>query len=277
MEDVDLEVPDTSAGDGTVVITNPIPSLCGIGSKLLSTALENRDDFHRLYETFTDKTLRHFTVANFYKNVQSSMTDLAILKYHLKDYAAAASYLYRTTRVFGEDGWAEVELSMLVLYADCLKQLQRKEEYVRVVLKLLEKSAVVENEKFKHKTALRLGSMDSLKNEPSISTEPYLGELLQITKTLQNEVQVPLQNFVGQIEVDSTPKYHPEKDSYALRIRLRYLLPEDLTVEKASVKIGHFGGDSHRDLWLESEGSVKLKQGMATIVVQSNVSHSKFS
>jgi hypothetical protein len=272
MEDIDLDGPSSTGKESTIDVTSVLPSSHGIGSKLLWTALDNKDDFYRLYETLSDKALRHFTVANHIQSVQSTMTDLAVLKYHLKDYAAAASYFYRMTPFYGESGWAEIELSMLVLYAECLKQLQRKEEYVRVVLKLLSKAAVVENERIQRKSAFKFGRTNSFNDDVIIPAEPYLEGLLQITKTLQHEVQVPLQNFFGHIEVDGTPKYHPEKDSYALQIRLRYLLQEDLTIEKANVRIGSVGGESNRDLWLESEGPVVIKPGEVTFIVQSNVS-----
>ena len=271
LEDVNLNEPSSTLKEGAEDSTSPISSIYGISSKLLWTALDNEDDFYRLYETFTDKALRHFTVANHIHSVQSSMTDLAVMKYQLKDYAAASSYFYRMNSFYGETGWAEIELSTLVLYADCLKQLQRKEEYVRVVINLLSKAAMVENERIQSKSAFKFRRMSSSIGEASIPNEPYLEDLLQITRTLQHEVQVPLQNFFGHIEVDSTPRYHPEKDSYALRIRLRYLLQEPLTIEKASVKIGLAGGEHSRELWLESEGSVEMKLGEATFIVQSNV------
>ena len=275
MKDVDIDGPTSAGEDDSVDVTGILPSSRGIGSKLLWTALDNKDDFYRLYETLTDKALRHFTVANHIQSVQSSMTDLAVLKYHLKDYGAAASYFYRMTPFYGESGWAEIELSMLVLYADCLKQLQRKDEYVRVVLKLLSKAAVVENERIQNKSAFKLGRINNINDEAIIPTEPYLEDLLQITKTLQHEIQVPLQNFFGHIEVDGTPKYHPQKDSYALQIRLHYLLQEELTIEKAKVKISPVGSETNKDLWLEAEGPVSLKPGVVTFVVQSNVSKSE--
>ena len=271
MKDVDLDAPPSAENDDSMRTTVVLPSSHGIGSKLLWTALDNKEDFYRLYETFTDKALRHFTVANHTQSVQSSMADLAVLKYNLKDYAAAASYFYRMTPFYGESGWVEIELSMLVLYAECLKQLQRKEEYVRVVLKLLSKAAAVENDKLRSKSALKFGRVESFSDEPTIPIEPYLQDVLPIAKTLQHEIQVPLQNFFGYVEVDGTPKYHPEKDSYALKIRVRYLLQEELTIEKAKVKISLVGSEIDRDLWLETEGPVLMKPGIVTFVVQSNV------
>jgi hypothetical protein len=272
MKDIDLDEATLAEKDDSVIVSSILPSSHGISSKLLWTAVDNKEDFYRLYETLTDKALRHFTVANHIQSVQASMTDLAVLKYHLNDYAAAASYFYRMTPFYGESGWAEIELSMLVLYAECLKQLQRKEEYVRVVLKLLSKAAVVENERVRNKSAFKLGRINSSDDETIVTIEPYLEELLKITKTLEHETQVPLQNFFGHVEVDGTPKYHPEKDSYALNIRLRYLLQEELTVDKAKIKIGQVGGEIGKDLWLETQAPVLLKPGIVTFVMQSNVS-----
>src|SRR6266536_6553729 len=107
------------------------------------------------------------------------MADLAVLKYFLQDYGAAASYFYRMTPFYGEGGWTQVELSMLVMYAECLKELQRKEEYVRVVLKLLSKAAMIEKEKLLRKSALKHGRIDNFSDEEPISTESYLPELLE--------------------------------------------------------------------------------------------------
>ncbi|KAE9381693.1 TMEM1 family protein-like protein [Stipitochalara longipes BDJ] len=270
MEEVDLDQPSTISNEGDIT-SKLAPSAQGIESKLLRTALDNQDDFYRLYETLTDKALRHYTVANHLQSVQSSMADLAVLKYHLTDFAAAASYFYRMTPFYGEGGWAEVELSMLVMYAKCLKELQRKEEYVRVVLKLLSRAAKMEKERLQRKSTFRIGDSQRFPDEEIVSTSSYLPELMQITKNLQHEVHVPLQNFFGKVEVDGTVQYLPGTDGFGLQIRLQYLLIDDLSVEKARVKITPLGGDTNRDLWLEATSPLVFKHGKVQISVQSNV------
>jgi hypothetical protein len=272
MDEVDLSGEVQQETEDAKNNTEITPSSHGIESKLLRTALDNKDDFYRLYETLTDKALRHFTVANHIQSVQASMADLAVLKYYLQDYAAAVSYFYRMTPFYSEGGWAQVEFSMLVMYAKCLKELQRKEEYVRVVLKLLSKAAMIEKEKLLRKSALKHGRMYNFSDEEPISTESYLPELLEITKALPHEVQVPLQSFFGHIEVDGTPRYHPDQDSFGLQIRLRYLLSDDMTIEKAKIRITPVAGDTNRDIWLETEGPLLLKRGNVSLSLQSNVS-----
>ncbi|KAL2072566.1 hypothetical protein VTL71DRAFT_11909 [Oculimacula yallundae] len=265
MDEIDLNQENT---DNEESVTIP-PSLHGIDSKLLHTAIDDKDDFYRLYETLTDKALRHYTVANHNHSVQASMADLAVLKYHLSDFAAAASYFYRMTPFYGETGWAEVELSMLVMYARCLKELSRKEEYVKVVLKLLSRIALVESTRLHKKSILKVGGDHSVSLE--LPVESYIPELLKITKGLQHEVRIPLESFFGNIVVDETVRYHPRKDSFELEVRLQYLLAEDLPIEKVKVRIVPLTGDLSKEIWLESDKPVVFKRGTASFSVQSNV------
>lgn len=271
MEDVDLNREHTAGSTDTSTLPKVPPLSHGIENRLLQTAIDNKDDFYRLYETLTDKALRHFTVANHIQSVQSNMADLAILKYHLKDYAAAASYFYRMTPFYGEGGWAQVELSMLTMYAKCLRELQRKEEYVKVVLKLLTKSAMVEKERLQRKFAFQIGRSGTLSPEV-LPTESYLSDWLEITKSLPHEVHVPLQSFFSHIEVDHTIKYHPEMDSFGLQLRLYYLLSDDITIEKARVRIVPLAGELSREIWLEMEAETVFKKGTVKLAVKSNVS-----
>ncbi|KAK2628264.1 hypothetical protein QTJ16_002910 [Diplocarpon rosae] len=252
MEDVDLDE-DASEAKKKVVLP---PSSHGIESRLLRTALDDKDDFYRLYETLTDKALRHYTVASHVQSVQANMADLAVLKYYMGDYAAATSYLYRMTPFYGESGWAEVELSMLVMYATCLKKLQRKGEYVRVVLR--------------RKSTLKIGRGGTISPEVMLVV-PYVPELLEITKELHHELRVPLQDFCGHVEVDGTIQYHPEKDSFGLHVRLFYLLTDEMPIEKAKVKMVPLKGDLNKDIWLEMDGESILKKGTVSLSVHSNV------
>ncbi|PBP25841.1 TMEM1 family protein [Diplocarpon rosae] len=266
MEDVDLDE-DASEAKKKVVLP---PSSHGIESRLLRTALDDKDDFYRLYETLTDKALRHYTVASHVQSVQANMADLAVLKYYMGDYAAATSYLYRMTPFYGESGWAEVELSMLVMYATCLKKLQRKGEYVRVVLKLLSKAAMMENDRLRRKSTLKIGRGGTISPEVMLVV-PYVPELLEITKELHHELRVPLQDFCGHVEVDGTIQYHPEKDSFGLHVRLFYLLTDEMPIEKAKVKMVPLKGDLNKDIWLEMDGESILKKGTVSLSVHSNV------
>lgn len=272
MENVDINGEASEKNHTENGNVKPTPSLHGIHGKLLRVALDNQDDFYRLYETLTDKALRHYTVANHTQSRHSCMADLVVLKYHIEDYAAAASYLYRMTTFYGEDGWTQIELSLLVIYAKCLKELQRKDDYVRIALKLLSRAAGAEKERIERGTSTQNGGISAFSHDELVPDEPYLNDLLQITATFQREVQVPLQNFFSHVEVDGTAKYHSGRDSFALQLRLRYLLDVELRIDKARVRITPTTGDANREIWLESDGPTVFKKGIVRIVVQSNVS-----
>ena len=107
----------------------------------------------------------------------SNMADLAVLKYHLGEYNAASTYFWRTTPFFGDGGWSLLELSMLVMYSDCLKRLERKDENVKVMLKLLAKAANAERDRQQSKLSLRL-SKDTVEYP---DTEVLQGFLKQMT------------------------------------------------------------------------------------------------
>ncbi|KAK6603144.1 Trafficking protein particle complex subunit 10 [Botrytis cinerea] len=271
MEEVNL---DEETLSNTDEITSPNlfpPSLNGIDSKLLRTALDHKADFYRLYETLTDKALRHYTVANRVQSVQTSMADLAILKYHLEDYAAAASYFYRITPFYGDASWTQVEVSLLVMYAKCLKELSRNDEYVKVVLKLLARVAMMEKDKLTRKSTFKIGQMSTFDEGDVMLSDKYLNELLLITPTLSRDIHVPLQDYFSKIEVDGTPQYHSSQDSFGLQLRLQYLLKEELNVDKARVRVIPLLGGPGREIWLETKDARLYKKGWNMLYVQSNI------
>lgn len=277
MEEVNLDEEPSLEKDDIPVSTRIPPSLHGIDSKLLRTALDNKEDFYRLYETLTDKALRHYTVANRTQSVQTSMADLAILKYHLGDYAAAAFYFYRITPFYGDASWTQVEISLLVMYAKCLKELSRNDEYVKVVLKLLARVAMMEKDKLTRKSTFRIGFPNKFDEGDVMLSDTYVDELLQITQTLSRDIHVPLQDYFSKIEVDGTPQYHPGQDSFGLNLQLQYLLKEDLSIDKARVRVIPLMGGPGREIWLETNNAVIFKKEWNKLYVQSNVSEDIFA
>jgi hypothetical protein len=249
---------------------NPVTH--GIASKLLSAALNDSESFYRLYETLTDKALRHYTVASREQSLQTCMADLAVLKFHRGDYSAAASYFYRMTPFYGDGGWEEVEMSMLNMYSKCLKELGREEEYVRVTLKLLSKEASAQRAVNIRKSEFSLG-------KPRVCGEVqeakgHLSELMQASATMEQEIAVPMQNWFSGAEVEGSPRYHDGRDGFSLSIRLQYLLIDELEVDKVKVSIVPTTAGQTREIWLENDEPVTCKRGHVRFSVSSNVSTS---
>lgn len=270
MEDVDLGEKALPTEQKKSRGENMKPSLHGIDNKLLRTGCDNEDDFYRLYETLTDKALRHYTVADHIQSVQARMIDLAILKFHLGDYTAAASYFYRLTPFYGEGGWEGIEMCMLVMYTKCLKELKQHEEYVRVTLKLLAKGAAVEKERLRRRSGFNIGIESTFRSEENVSVDGYLEELMTVIPMLQRDTHVPLHAFFDNAEVDENIIYHDDQDSFMLQLKLRYLLRDDLMVEKARARMVSVTGQG-RDIWLDMEERVAIKNGSTRLHFQSKV------
>ncbi|RYO89831.1 hypothetical protein DL762_003015 [Monosporascus cannonballus] len=246
-------------------------STAGIGSTMLRTALDSKEDFYCLYETLTDKALRHYTIADHNHSVQASMADIAVLKYHLGDYGAAASYFWRATPFYGESGWSLLELSMLVMYSRCLKRLQRKDEYVKVMLKLLSKAALAEKERMSFHSSLRIGLKPDVDYPDSDAIKGFVSELIAETKAQQNEMRVPMSSFFSGFEVDGPPEYHDGRDSASLNFKLSSFLFDDFEIEKSRVRISNAGSGSQKEIWFESLEHVTITPGKNRLKLNSNV------
>lgn len=270
MEDISLD--DDASDRETSVRTLASPSQVGIYSELLRTAMDNSDDFYRLYEILTDKALRHFTVAGQDYSVHASMSDLAALKFHLKEYRAATSYFCLTTPFFGEGGWSWLELSMLVMYSHCLKEMQ-SQEYVRVSLKLLTKACAAEKEWLQEKTSfLFRGEIKELPDMSPIAEA--VGSMTDLAKMVPNDAKVPLGSFFTDIELAGPPQYRESRDSCGVVIQLRSLLPGSINIDSAALRLSSTDGGPCKELWFKLDRESSLSRGKNTLEVECKVRNS---
>lgn len=267
LDDDDAPAPTTEPAKATKDQMASQYPLAGLDNRLLRTALDNKEDFYRLYEMLTDKALRHYTVANHTHSVLANMSDLAVMKYYLEDYAAAASYFLKTTPFYGESGWSLLELSMLVMYSKCLRQLKRNDDYVRVVLKLLSKAANSEKDRIQSNGSFKLGEQETKEYANSEVFNGFLPDFLAAAKNFNKEVKHSLHNFFTNIELDGTPVYDDGQDSFTLTLRLRSVLADPLPVDKAMLRIVTAGS---RELWLETTEDLEIKPGRNKIRLRCN-------
>jgi hypothetical protein len=272
MEDINLEA------EGSETKTTPDStdrlqaSIAGVTNTLLRTGLDNKDDFYRLYETLIDKALRHYTVANHTHSVQSSLADLAVLKFHLGEFSEAATYFYRVIPLFGESGWSLLELSMLVLYARCLKELNRLDDYVNQALRqLLSKAAAAERDRLQQKSRFRIGLTSTVQYPESSAISGFLESLLETSTSLARDVRIPLANFFCDMGLDGPPFYDDGQDSFSLFLDLRSLLVDEFEATSVSVRIAASTPGGHKEIWLQTKGPVNIRPGLNKVRVRSTV------
>lgn len=255
MEEVslDAEGPSSEPFESTEATHEPL--LAGLESQLLQTAIDTSGDFFRLYEILTDKALRHFSVAGHQHSVNANMTDLGVLKFHLKDFRAAAEFFPETTPFFGESGWSLLELSMLVMYAQCLHELHDSEGYVRVALILLIKACAAEQERLRERKALRI--MLPKKQYPDASAlSGVIAQLLELVKDLKKDKKASLGHFIQEAKAGDTVEYDEHTDSCSLNISLWSLLPEEIKLDTIWLRATAANGAALREVKFDTEGIV---------------------
>ncbi len=283
MEDVSLDGNESSTeqttegvapkknteGDSGVVLRH---STAGIENLLLRTALETSEGFFRLYEVLTDKALRHYTVAGHTHSVSSNLADLAVLKYHLKDYAAAASYFNETTLFFGENSWGILELSMLLMYSQCLKEMGRTEEYGWRLLKLLTKAAVVERERRVHQSSLKLRGKPVSERLDVAAIRGCLADLLDTSTKMSAPMRIPLSHVFSTAKIEDPPALGDRQDSFSITLRLDSLLVDELPVDSIKARMVQTANNGQtREFWLQAKEPTVLAPGKGKVQLYSNV------
>ncbi|KAG7284004.1 hypothetical protein NEMBOFW57_010362 [Staphylotrichum longicolle] len=270
MEDVSLD--DVKAEPKPETPETLQTSVAGVNNSLLRTALDNKDDFYRLYETLIDKALRHYTVANHTHSVQANMADLAVLKFHLGEYTEAAFYFYRVIPFYGESGWSLLELSMLVMYARCLKELEKLDDYVNKALRqLLCKAAAAERDRLQQKSRFRLGFTSSTQYPEKSAISGFMTDLLAVSASLEKDVRIPLTSLFCDLGLDGPPFYDDGQDSFSLFLDLHSLSVDEFEASSVSVRISSPAAGGNKEIWLQTKGPVTIRPGPNKVRVQSTV------
>ena len=260
-DDGDESTTPKEAGEHGAETVSPLAA--GVTSRLLRTAIDNSDDFYRLYEILTDKAMLHFVVAGHIHSVHSSKSDLAVLKYLKKEFRDAAEYFYDITPWFGKTGWSWLELSLLLMYTQCLKELQSK-EYVGTALKLLTKACFAEKQWLETKNVLSI--QDAAEAQVDMS-EVYetVGSITELAQALPKDAKMPLEHFLTDIQLLGAPTYHEGEDVCDITIQVRSLLPGEMVMSSAALRV--FGVDDGpcKDLWFENSSEFILKRDVNTV------------
>ena len=189
---------------------------------------------------------------------------------------AAASLFHQLAPFYAKDNWTRLEMSMLDTYAQCLKHLERFEEYARVLLKILAKMiqrgypalSGIAN------TGQRRKPLNaSMSNYEIADTAGYLQEALSISKGLKQMILVPMDKYFDDIVLDPYPRHYKDQDGFQLMLQLQYIMQDDLQAQQVRVRIVNAGEVQSNEIWLTAEGSELLKPGIVKILVGSNVCH----
>jgi hypothetical protein len=246
-------------------------STAGLSAAAIVNAISSVDHFRQSYETMSDIIVKHYMAAGQVKAGESILGDLAALRYELGDYAAAAMYFGRMSSSFAEARWNLVESTMLRMYSQCLKKLNRKDEYVRTLLDLLAKSAASRK---LIRTAPNRASSSVSKNwldDDKVDTTGVLSELVEYSEQLPYDRTVSLTQYFGDVSVEPYVRHYDDKDGFQLRLQFRHVLEDDIELNKAKVRLISAISAQAKDIWLESSAAIQLKKGVCRVWLNSNV------
>jgi hypothetical protein len=155
---------------------------------------------------------------------------------------------------------------MLRIYAKCLKDLHRRDEYMRVMLSLLGKVVARRTTR----ALPRVRNASAWLDEETIDVTGVLGELVNFSEELPYNFTAPMSDFFAEVDVSPEVVLHADKDGFGLNVRLKHLLDEDLVVDRVRLRLV-LVSDGSQEILLQSNGPLELKRGLAKLQVHSNV------
>jgi hypothetical protein len=191
------------------------------------------------------------------------------------DYAAAAMYFGRMASFFAENRWNLIEGTMLQMYAQSLKRLNRKDEYIRTLLSLLSKSAA--NRKRIRRTdgtAHSEGSAFTANwlDDDRLDTTGVLSQLIEYSEQLPYDKTTPMGHYFDHISVEPYIRHYDDKDGFQLRLQFRHVLEDEVDIDKARILLVSAVPGQAKEIWLESSEPLHLKGGVCRMWLSSNVS-----
>ncbi|KAF2736845.1 TMEM1 family protein-like protein [Polyplosphaeria fusca] len=243
----------------------------GLSSSAIVNAVSSIEQFRQFYETLSDLIVKHYMAAGQSKSSEGILGDLAALRFELGDFAAAAMYFGRMASMFAENRWNFVEATMLKMYSQCLKRLNRRDEYARTLLDLLAKSAASRKRirEKRERTVLDPGNI--WLDDDKVDTTGLFEELLQFSEQLPYDMSVPMNKYFGDISVEPYVRHFDDKDGFQLRLQFRHVLEDEIDIRGAKMRLISAVSAQSKEIWLHTSEPTTLKKGICRVWLSSIV------
>jgi hypothetical protein len=243
--------------------------LCGINQQQLLDALSSKRQSRAMYEQITKDALDHYFIAGQSKGFEHMLADIAVLKFQSGDYATAANYFGKVIPVYAQLQWSLIETEMLLMHAESLKRLNRRDDYVRLLLTLLAEAVARKTSgDFKYPS---WGIESSDLEMHRIDGRNLVDELVSASTQLPYDVTVKLPAYFGSVVVDPYIHHFNDREGFASRLKLRHVLNDDITLDRVSVLLQSTEANAGREVWLHSEEPVVVSKGTISIPLSTSV------
>ncbi|WPH04245.1 trafficking protein particle complex subunit 10 [Acrodontium crateriforme] len=242
--------------------TNYISTLL---SPLLVQQLESKASFEAEFESLSYKAMHHYVLATIIKSAEAIVADLGLLKYQQGEFEEAKSFFDYILPQHKEGGWNLMEANLLVVYSQCLRQLKKKDMYVKTVLDLLAKVC-------QQTMSKRLPNTWSISNfaldDDYFNVSGFLTELISYSAGLSGDVSRPMTHFFDEVHLDQEIKHQQDSDGFSLVLHFRHVLDDEILIDSASARLVSVN-DPSQEIWLTSSGPVEVAAGYVGIDLES--------
>lgn len=234
----------------------------------------------------------YYLLAGRTKSADRIIADLAIIKLYVfgfvlrlplismhseqGDFAAAASYFNKVLATFGENQWSLAEEALLHKYAQCLKALNRKDEYVRIVLTLLARMADVKKPQTRKRSrndsaGISVSHTSTSQSRPVLNGSALFEDLVTYSRSLPYDISVPLNNYFDDLEIDRCIHNFDDRDGFELSFSLRQLLASEITIDTVKARLTSTKEGQSDELWLSNNGGETLGDNPTRIKLSTTV------
>jgi trafficking protein particle complex subunit 10 len=245
-------------------------TMAGVFDQTLFTAMSSLHSLRRAYEKLTEDALDLYFVAGQGKNFERMLADLAVLKYQSRDYAGAANFFSKIIPIYSQLQWHTLEREMLLMHAKCLKLLNRRDDYVRMLLGIISKAI---SEKLSMRSWASPLSIERIDIESqTIDGRSLIAELLACSSDLPYEVPVEMGIYFQNITVEPYIRHFEDKEGFQLSLKFRSPFRDQFTIDEATVHLEQQNETGSRKVSLKSDGPILVSKGTSTVMVGCGVS-----
>lgn len=258
--DVDLdddesseETSDAEPQDGRLEKTE-LPSTL---TAQLAASLADQSSFLSTFEDLSNLAVRLYTTATHMKSAETIMGDIAMLKFQQRDFTAAARYFEYVLPLYANDAWSLQEAKVVKDLAECLRRLNRKGDFVQVLLGSLKKVAGKRIEGKK-------GSGDA-----EMSAEEYLKQLVSASADLPTDLDAKMSDFFDDIELGREISLLDDRDGFSYNFSFRHVLDDEIDLDEVSLKLVRVD-DPQTEITVSRSSPLHIANGVVEVQLESN-------
>ncbi|KAH9832732.1 Trafficking protein particle complex subunit 10, TRAPPC10 [Teratosphaeria destructans] len=235
--------------------TNDVKAETSLLCPQLMSSLETQESFYDTYETLSDRAMRYYALATQTKSGELILGDLAILRRQEGDTAAAEDYIKHLLPSYETAEWSLMHAELLSLYASCLKELKRHEEYVNNALDLLAKLCGRELSREPRRTRL-----NDLPGDQSFEVPGLFSDVIADSDRLSDDVTRSAEQYFGDIKLEREVVHLQDKDGFSLQLHFKYPLDDDIELDAIEARLVSTD-DASQDIWLSTSLTVLVRRG----------------